>query len=148
MTTAVSEVFGAEKDMYIVASNNGTRKAAMRPSRLLQVVEANKENAANVSSGKHRFIGREHRTTLFEAWRRRGASLMKLVRGNKGLRQLDIEAAILDELDERDRKVHALIEMLQNRSDGDTGPLPMGGAIRSSRFGGGMADAFSRRKAA
>jgi hypothetical protein len=74
---------------------------------------------------------------------------MKLVRGNKGLRQLDIESAIREEATERERKMLALIEMLQaNRRDGDTGPLPMGGAIRSSRFGGGMADAFSRAKRA
>jgi hypothetical protein len=132
--------------MHIVSSNNITRKAAMRSTTSLQVVGSTQQTTPNVSVGRERFIGREHRTTLFEAWCKRGVSLMKLVRSNKGLRQLDIESAIREEMNERDRKLRALIEMLQNRGDGDTGPLPMGGAIRGSRFGGGMTDAFSRAR--
>lgn len=51
-----------------------------------------------------RFIPRECRENWFMAWRSRRVSTMALVRRNPGFRQLDIESAILDELDERERR--------------------------------------------
>jgi hypothetical protein len=53
---------------------------------------------------KCRFVPKEDRENWFCAWRNRTASTMALVRRNPGFRQLDIEMAILDELDERERR--------------------------------------------
>lgn len=123
-------------------------KLIAHESRIFEVVGGATQNGTKVPS-KHRFVGREHKQGLFNAWRNRLASIAQLKRRNKGLEQRDIEAAILDELDERDRKINALIIQLQaNRHEGDTGPIPIGGGAVSHRgFGGGLFAVGTRRAA-
>lgn len=118
-------------------SINNTSVGAIRKSPMMEVVGGNTRIAPQPPS-KHRFVGREHRQGMFQAWRNRLATLGQLKNRNKGLRQRDIESAILDELDERERKVTSLIETLRTaRSTGD-GPVSGPSAVSPARFGGAL----------
>jgi hypothetical protein len=112
------------------------RKGVARETQNIQHVETAAQTPHNVRS---KLIAKDHCAALYEAWRSRRASLMKLVRSNTGLGQLDIEAAILDELDRREQRLKNNLLVLESRND--DGPTPInGGAMSHRRFGGGMLD--------
>jgi hypothetical protein len=129
-------------------SSKRTRKEAGKATARIHVVEP--ESAPRPRTpGKHKFIGREHRKAIFDVWRNRMATITTLCQRNEGLGRNDIEGAILDELDERERR-QARMEMqrdllLAHCGPDGTGPLAGPAAVRPSHFGGLMA--FGRKAA-
>jgi hypothetical protein len=140
--------------MFSASTHKNTPSAVESNSGSMHVIERTRQTSAHVVPTKSKFVGREHRSTLLDVWRSRRASLTQLVRRNKGLGLRDIESAILDEWEERERRAvrleqqRAVLTMPQ-RHDGDTGPLcGPGVAVTHRGFGGGMLSAIGLRKAA
>jgi hypothetical protein len=129
---------------------NVIRTGAANGSSMSQVVEITRQKQPQVS--KTRFIGRDHRSGMFDAWLSGNASMWQLMRRN-GLTLNEVEDALREEFVERrlraeriERQRAVLLQM--PRHSGDTGPLAGPSAVRPTHFGGMLLNAIGMKRAA
>jgi fructosamine-3-kinase len=90
---------------------NVNRKAPEMGTKSLHLVASKNRTRPNVSTvPKTKFVAKCDREAWADVWLNKRAGLMLLTRRNKGLGQLAIEDALIDEVNERLRRADRLIK--------------------------------------